>query len=92
MQIWHFTEEPYPHLPPPEEYNSIRMTLPSRICDPKLGADLYHRYIVDWIAADEEDIDVMLNEHHRTPTCLAPASPLMLAILARARFGRDSRK
>lgn len=47
MQIWHFTEEPYPHLPPPEEYDSIRVTLPSRIYDPKLSADLYHRYIDD---------------------------------------------
>ena len=35
MQVWHFTEMPYPHLPPLEELSSIRVSLPSKHFDPK---------------------------------------------------------
>ncbi len=83
MRAWYFTEMPYPHLPPFEEVSSIRVSLPSKHFDPKVGADLYNRYLDEYIIADEAGLDLMVNEHHQTATCIDVAAPLSLAILAR---------
>jgi len=40
MKIWFFTETAYPYLP--ETYESIRVVLPNRIYEPRVGAELYH--------------------------------------------------
>jgi alkanesulfonate monooxygenase SsuD/methylene tetrahydromethanopterin reductase-like flavin-dependent oxidoreductase (luciferase family) len=81
MKTWFFTETAYPYLP--DEYESIRVVLPNRIFNPSVGAELYHRYIDEWLYADQLGLDLMLNEHHQTATCLDPAAPIMLGILAR---------
>ena len=83
MRAWHFSENAYPFLPPTEEYPSIRVTLPNRVYDPKKGAELYDRFLLEWQIAEEEGVNIMLNEHHQTATCVDPAAPLMLAALAR---------
>ena len=83
MQAWHFTETAYPYLPPADTYESVRVNLPNRIYDPQKGAALYDRYIKEWQIAEEEGVEIMLNEHHQTVTCVDPAAPLMLAALAR---------
>jgi len=83
MKAWHFTETAYPYLPPADQYESIRVNLPNRNYDPKVGAALYDRYIDEWCIAEEEGVEIMLNEHHQTATCVDPAAPLMLAALAR---------
>src|SRR5215475_8728674 len=83
MQVWHFTEMPYPHLPPFETLSTIRVTLPSSHFDPKIGADLYNRYLDEHLIADELGLNIMLNEHHQTATCMDVAAPLSAAILAR---------
>jgi alkanesulfonate monooxygenase SsuD/methylene tetrahydromethanopterin reductase-like flavin-dependent oxidoreductase (luciferase family) len=83
MRAWHFTETAYPYLPPEDQYESIRVSLPNRIYDPEKGAALYDRYIKEWQIAEEEGVEIMLNEHHQTATCVDPAAPLMLAALAR---------
>jgi alkanesulfonate monooxygenase SsuD/methylene tetrahydromethanopterin reductase-like flavin-dependent oxidoreductase (luciferase family) len=83
MRAWHFSENAYPYLPPSEEYESIRVTLPNRYYDPVKGAELYDRYIDEWCIAEEEGLEIMLNEHHATATCVDPAAPLVLAALAR---------
>ncbi|MEX0753083.1 MAG: LLM class flavin-dependent oxidoreductase [Xanthobacteraceae bacterium] len=83
MEAWHFTEMPYPHLPPLDDIPSIRVTLPNKYFDPKIGADLYNRYLDEHLLADELGLNIMLNEHHQTATCLDAAAPLMAAILAR---------
>lgn len=57
--------------------------MPNRIFDPHKGADLYHRHIDEWLYAEECGLDIMLNEHHQTATCMDPAAPIMLGILAR---------
>ena len=44
MKAWHFSENAYPYLPPADEYESIRVSLPNRFYDPKKGATLYDRY------------------------------------------------
>mgnify|MGYP003347787047 FL=1 len=43
MDAWYFTEMPYPHLPPLDEITTMRVSLPSKHFDPKIGADLYKR-------------------------------------------------
>lgn len=59
------------------------MSLPNKHYDPRIGADLYHRYLDEWLLAEDEGLDIMLNEHHQTATCVDPAAPLMLSVLAR---------
>ena len=83
MKAWHFSENAYPYLPPADEYESIRVSLPNRNYDPKKGAALYDRYIDEWLIAEDEGVEIMLNEHHQTATCVDPAAPLVLAALAR---------
>ncbi|MDX3907975.1 MAG: LLM class flavin-dependent oxidoreductase [Pigmentiphaga sp.] len=83
MKTWFFNECPYPYLPDPASYESIRVTLPNGHYDPRIGADLYHMYLDLWLEAEDLGLDLMLNEHHQTPTCTVPAVPLMLSILAR---------
>ena len=83
MQAWYFTEMPYPHLPPMDEISTMRVSLPVKHFDPKIGADLYNRYFDEHMIADEAGLNLMVNEHHQTATCLDVAAPLSLAILAR---------
>ena len=67
----------------------MRVTLPSRHYDPKIGADLYNRYLDEYMIADDLGFHHMVNEHHQTATCLDVAAPLSAAILARqTRKGR----
>lgn len=83
MRAWHFSENAYPYLPPKDEYESIRVTLPNRNYDPVKGAELFDRFIDEWLLAEDEGMEIMLNEHHQTATCTDPAAPLVLAALSR---------
>lgn len=83
MQAWYFTEMPYPHLPPLDTLSTMRVSLPSALFDPKIGADLYNRYLDEYMAADDEGLNLLLNEHHQTATCIDACAPLSAAILAR---------
>ncbi len=83
MKAWFFTEDAYPYLPDADSYESIRVDLPNKHFDPEKGADLYHKYLDLWCQADELGLEIMNNEHHQTATCMVPAAPLMLAVLAR---------
>jgi alkanesulfonate monooxygenase SsuD/methylene tetrahydromethanopterin reductase-like flavin-dependent oxidoreductase (luciferase family) len=83
MFAWHFTEMPYPYLPDLDTLPSMRVNLPSSHYDPKIGAELYNRYLDEHLLADELGLNIMLNEHHQTATCMDVAAPLSAAILAR---------
>src|SRR5260370_34510956 len=83
MKTWYFSECPYPNLPDPSTYDSIRVSLPNELYDPAVGAGLYDLYLDLWQQADERGLDVMTNEHHATATCLVPAVPIIAGILAR---------
>ncbi len=83
MRIWHFSETAYPHLPPEDEYESVRVSMPNRYYDPEIGHRLYQDRIDEWCLADELGLDIMINEHHQTPTCVDPAAPIMTGVLAR---------
>jgi alkanesulfonate monooxygenase SsuD/methylene tetrahydromethanopterin reductase-like flavin-dependent oxidoreductase (luciferase family) len=82
MRVFSFTEQPYPDAWD-LGYDSLRVNLPNRLCDPKIAADLYHRYYDEWMLADELGFDIMVNEHHSTATCLSASCNLTLGILAR---------
>ncbi len=83
MKTWWFTEDCYPHLPDEKTYRSIRVDLPNKYCEPETAHELYNRYLDLWCACDEIGLEIMLNEHHQTATCMVPAAPIMLGILAR---------
>ena len=52
--------------------------------DPRLGADLYNRYLDEKVYAEEMGFDALaLNEHHATPFCMGSACNVEAAILAR---------
>lgn len=83
MRVWHFTEMPYPDLPPLDTLESTRVNIPSSLFDPQIGADLYNRYLDEYMIGDHLGFDLMVNEHHQMATCLNAAAPLPAAILAR---------
>jgi alkanesulfonate monooxygenase SsuD/methylene tetrahydromethanopterin reductase-like flavin-dependent oxidoreductase (luciferase family) len=83
MEFWHFSETAYPYLPPEETYESVRVQLPNGLMDPGRAAELWDRYLREWQVADEAGLNVMLNEHHQTATCLDPAAPVVAGVLAR---------
>jgi alkanesulfonate monooxygenase SsuD/methylene tetrahydromethanopterin reductase-like flavin-dependent oxidoreductase (luciferase family) len=82
MRIYHFSEHPYPQAwNDPHVY--LRVNLPNRVIDPNSAADLFHRYYDEYLLADDLGLDLMLNEHHQTATCMNAASIVSLSVLAR---------
>ena len=81
MRVYHFSEMPYPDAW--DGRDSLRVNIPNEVYDPVVGADLYERYFDEWALCDELGLDIMVNEHHATATCVTPACTLPLAILAR---------
>src|SRR5262249_53288316 len=82
MRVYQFTEQPY--FPVWNDHDgSLRVNLPNSKMDPKVAADLYHRYYDEWMIADELGYDIMVNEHHQTATCMSSTCIVTLSILAR---------
>jgi alkanesulfonate monooxygenase SsuD/methylene tetrahydromethanopterin reductase-like flavin-dependent oxidoreductase (luciferase family) len=82
MHVWHFSEMAY-HPAWEHLSDSYRVIIPSRLFDPKIGADLYNRYLDEWALCDELGINIMTNEHHATATCADSVCTIPMAILAR---------
>ena len=68
MQAWHFTEMPYPQASTAEDLESMRVTIPSRLYDPKIGSDLYNRYLDEHLIADELGLNTVSYTHLTLPT------------------------
>jgi alkanesulfonate monooxygenase SsuD/methylene tetrahydromethanopterin reductase-like flavin-dependent oxidoreductase (luciferase family) len=82
VKVYHFTEQPY--FPAWNDHSgSLRVNLPNSKCDPRIAADLFHRYYDEWQIADELGLDIMLNEHHQTATCMSSTVVVGLSVLAR---------
>jgi len=81
MRVYHFSELPYPDVW--DGRDSLRVNIPNSLYDPEVGADLYDRFFDEWQLCDELGLDIMVNEHHSTATCVNPACTIPLAILAR---------
>jgi alkanesulfonate monooxygenase SsuD/methylene tetrahydromethanopterin reductase-like flavin-dependent oxidoreductase (luciferase family) len=77
---------PYPYLPDDfdEKYDSSALTYPNANFDPKLGSELYARYLDELEYADQLGFDaVAVNEHHQSAYGLMPSPNLMAAALTR---------
>ena len=82
MKVYQFTEQPY-YPAWTEHSGSLRVNLLNRKCDPRIAADLFHRYYDEWQLSDELGLDIMLNEHHQTATCMSSTVVVGLSVLAR---------
>jgi alkanesulfonate monooxygenase SsuD/methylene tetrahydromethanopterin reductase-like flavin-dependent oxidoreductase (luciferase family) len=83
MRVYQFSEQPY--YPTWNDHSgSLRVILPNRKCDPRIAADLFHRYYDEYQICDELGLHIMLNEHHQSATCMSSAVVIGLAVLARA--------
>jgi alkanesulfonate monooxygenase SsuD/methylene tetrahydromethanopterin reductase-like flavin-dependent oxidoreductase (luciferase family) len=83
FRFYAFTEMGYPHLPPLPYFENNRVSTPNSFFDPDYGYELYKKCYDIYAAADDLGLDVMVNEHHSTATCLNSVMPLSMAILAR---------
>ena len=82
MRVYQFTEQPY--YPTWNDHSgSLRVNLLNRKCDPHVAADLFHRYYDEWQLSDELGLDIMLNEHHQTATCMSSTVVVGLSVLSR---------
>src|SRR6266852_5386179 len=82
MRVYQFTEQPY--FPAWSAHDgSLRVSLPNARQDPRVAADLLHRYYDEWLIADELGLDIMVNEHHSTATCMSCTAIVALSVLAR---------
>jgi len=83
MRVYQFSEQPY--YPVWNDHSgSLRVNLPNRKCDPRVAADLFHRYYDEYQLCDELGLDIMLNEHHQSATCMSSTVLVGLSVLARA--------
>jgi len=81
MKIWHFTEQAY--HPAWKVPGALRVTFPQYHCDPAEAGQLLNRYLDEYLLADELGLNIMVNEHHATATCMSTSVMTTLAILAR---------
>ena len=81
MRAWHFSEQSY--APAWDKAEPMKITIPSELFDPETASNLLNRHLDEWIVADELGLDIMVNEHHSTLSCMSPSPTLPLAILAR---------
>ncbi len=82
MEAYYFSEQPYPGAWE-SDIESLRVTLPNRHCDPRVAADLINARLDEWELCDRVGINIMINEHHSSATCLSPSNTITLAMLAR---------
>ncbi len=86
MKFSFFHLMPYPYLPGDfeENYTSSSLTFPNKHFDPRLGAQLYARYLDELEYADKLGFDgIAVNEHHQSAYGLMPSPNIMAATLAR---------
>jgi alkanesulfonate monooxygenase SsuD/methylene tetrahydromethanopterin reductase-like flavin-dependent oxidoreductase (luciferase family) len=86
MNVFMFHLMPYAALDMKErdQHPSAWITLPNSLFDPKIGFELYNRYLDELELADELGFDgISVNEHHQTAYGLMPSPVVMAASLAR---------
>jgi len=82
MRIWYFTEQSY-HPAWEEVKGPLRIHFPSSIMPRETVSGLLNRYLDEYMLADEMGLDLMINEHHQSLTCMSSANIVTMAILAR---------
>jgi alkanesulfonate monooxygenase SsuD/methylene tetrahydromethanopterin reductase-like flavin-dependent oxidoreductase (luciferase family) len=81
MKSWYFSEQSYwpawSQLP-----DNPKITAPSGIVDPEVASQLLHEYLEQCDLCDELGLNIMVNEHHASYTCMSVSCMLTLGILA----------
>ena len=86
MRTWYFSEMAYhPAWKKGLDRGSLRVNFPNENLDPVEAGKLLNRYLDEFMACDEAGIDIMVNEHHSTATCMTVSVPMALSIIARYR-------
>jgi alkanesulfonate monooxygenase SsuD/methylene tetrahydromethanopterin reductase-like flavin-dependent oxidoreductase (luciferase family) len=84
MRTWYFSEMAYhPAWDEGLARGSMRVVLPNDAVDPGVAHGLLNRYLDEFALCDEEGLDIMVNEHHSTATCMTVSVPMALAVIAR---------
>src|SRR6202012_6143383 len=84
MRCWSFSSLAYhPAWEAGLERGTLRVVLPSSNFDPPTAHGLLNRYLDEFAQCDEAGIDIMVNEHHSTATCMTVSGPMALAVIAR---------
>jgi alkanesulfonate monooxygenase SsuD/methylene tetrahydromethanopterin reductase-like flavin-dependent oxidoreductase (luciferase family) len=84
MRVFYFSEMAYhPAWEEGLKRGSLRVNLPSRHIDPTVAHGLLNRYLDEFALCDEVGLDIMVNEHHSTATCMTVSVPMALAVIAR---------
>ncbi|MDH7809588.1 MULTISPECIES: LLM class flavin-dependent oxidoreductase [unclassified Rhizobium] len=83
MKAYYFSECPYPDAWSDADKGAIRVTYPNRLFDPKVGADLINYRLDEWCLADELGMNIMINEHRSSTTCITASCIPPAAMLAR---------
>ena len=85
MDAWWQCEVPYPYVSQEilDAADSVRASLPSKYCDPKIAADLFEQVIDEFLLCDDLGLNVLAIEHHAGINSLLASNPMLLGILAR---------
>ncbi len=84
MRVWYFSEMAYhPSWEVGLKRGSLRVNFENRHADPLEAHKLLNRYLDEFRYCDEVGLDIMVNEHHSTATCMTVSVPMALAIIAR---------
>lgn len=84
MRVWYFSEMAYhPAWEEGQKRGSLRVVLPNGQVDPVLAGQFLNRYLDEFRYCDEMGLDIMVNEHHSTATCMTVSVPMALAVIAR---------
>lgn len=84
MRVWYFSEMAYhPAWDTGLARGSLRVVLPNGNLEPQTAHGLLNRYLDEFALCDEVGLDIMVNEHHSTATCMTVSAPMALAIIAR---------
>jgi hypothetical protein len=76
MRVWYFSEMAYhPAWETGLNRGSLRVVLPNSNFDPHVGHGLLNRYLDEFAYVDACGLDIMVNEHHSTATCLTVSVP-----------------
>jgi alkanesulfonate monooxygenase SsuD/methylene tetrahydromethanopterin reductase-like flavin-dependent oxidoreductase (luciferase family) len=84
MRTWYFSEMAYhPAWDKGLARGSLRVNFPNEVVDPREAGALLNRYLDEFALCDEVGLDIMVNEHHSTATCMTVSVPMALAVIAR---------
>ncbi len=84
MRVWYFSEMAYhPAWAEGLKRGSLRVVFPNGNLDPVEAHGLLNRYLDEFALCDEVGLDIMVNEHHSTATCMTVSVPMALAVIAR---------